>query len=90
MTDGGKVTEISKLQSQNKQLENTVSAYKERLKDFVELLPRSDVDKILLKYGVKDVLEVPNENGVNNHVATINGNKTTDSGIIYINIIMYF
>lgn len=85
MTDGGKVTELSKLQTQNKQLENSVSVYRQRLKDLMELLPKSDVDHLLQKYSVRDMLEVaPLENGVSNHVASINGSKTPDLGIFYV------
>lgn len=81
MTDNGKGTEMSKLQSQNKQLESTVSAYRQRLKDLVEILPKSDLDRLLLRHGLRDILEVPQQNGLDNHVASINGSKTPDLGI---------
>lgn len=80
MTDNGKGTEITKLQSQNKQLESTVSAYRQRLKDLVEILPKSDLDRLLLRHGLRDILEVPQQNGLDNHVASINGSKTPDLG----------
>ncbi|KAG4066325.1 hypothetical protein HA402_000549 [Bradysia odoriphaga] len=81
MTDNGKGTEITKLQSQNKQLESTVSAYRQRLKDLVEILPKSDLDRLLLRHGLRDILEVPQQNGLDNHVASMNGSKTPDLGI---------
>lgn len=81
MTDNGKGTEITKLQSQNKQLESTVSAYRQRLKDLVEILPKSDLDRLLLRHGLRDILEVPLQNGLDNHVASINGSKTPDLGM---------
>lgn len=81
MTDNGKGTEITKLQSQNKQLESTVSAYRQRLKDLVEILPKSDLDRLLLRLGLRDILEVPQQNGLDNHMASMNGNKTPDLGI---------
>lgn len=80
MNDNGKGTEISKLQSQNKQLECTVSAYRQRLKDLVEILPKSDLDRLLLRHGLRDILEVPQQNGLDDHVASINGSKTPDLG----------
>lgn len=81
MTDNGKGTETSKLQSQNKQLESTVTAYRQRLKDLVEILPKSDLDRLLLRHGLRDILEVPQQNGLDNHVASINGSKTPDLGM---------
>lgn len=81
MTDNGKGTEMSKLQSQNKQLESTVTAYRQRLKDLVEILPKSDLDRLLLRHGLRDILEVPQQNGLDNHVASINGSKTPDLGM---------
>lgn len=82
MTDGTKITELSKVQTQNKQLENSVSVYRQRLQDLVDLLPKSELDRLLQSYGIRDILEVaPLENGISNHVATINGRKTPDLGM---------
>ncbi|XP_058838812.1 PTB domain-containing adapter protein ced-6 [Topomyia yanbarensis] len=82
VNDSGKTVEASKLQTQNKQLENTVSVYRQRLKDLSELVSKPDLDKLLLRLGLRDICEVPAlENGVNNHMATVNGSKTPDLGI---------
>lgn len=83
VTDGTKVNELTKVQLQNKQLENTSAVYRQRLKDLVELVPKSELDRLLLRYGVREICEVPSivENGVSNHVATLNGNGTSDLGI---------
>ncbi|XP_055623078.1 PTB domain-containing adapter protein ced-6 [Toxorhynchites rutilus septentrionalis] len=82
VSDSGKTVEASKLQTQNKQLENTVNVYRQRLKDLSELVPKSDLDKLLLRLGLRDICEVPVlENSIENHTATVNGSKTPDLGI---------
>lgn len=74
MTDSGKQFEISKLQSHNKILEGTVQTYRERLREVAEILSKPDLDKMLLRLGVRDICEVQVETG------TIDGNKTPDLG----------
>ncbi|XP_062542637.1 PTB domain-containing adapter protein ced-6-like isoform X2 [Armigeres subalbatus] len=82
VNDSGKTVESSKLNSQNKQLENTVHAYRQRLKDLSELVSKPDLDKLLLRLGLRDICEVPAlENGIDSHVAAVNGSKTPDLGI---------
>ncbi|XP_059613255.1 PTB domain-containing adapter protein ced-6 [Phlebotomus argentipes] len=82
MNENGKFTEMTKLQSQNKHLDRTVTLYRQRLKELVEILPKSDLDRLLVRLGLKDILEVPvMENGIDNHTAAINGKKTPDLGI---------
>lgn len=75
MTDSGKQFEISKLQSHNKILEGTVQTYRDRLRDVAEIVSKSDLDKLLLRLGIRDICEVQvPEAGV------IDGNKTPDLG----------
>lgn len=74
MTDSGKQFEISKLQSHNKILEGTVQTYRDRLREVAEILSKSDLDKLLLRLGVRDICEVQVE------TAAIDGNKTPDLG----------
>uniref|UniRef100_A0A1B0CUG7 PID domain-containing protein n=1 Tax=Lutzomyia longipalpis TaxID=7200 RepID=A0A1B0CUG7_LUTLO len=82
MNENGKFTEMTKLQQQNKQLERTVTLYRQRLKELAEILPKSDLDRLLIRLGLKDILEVPvQENGLDNHTAAMNGKKTPDLGI---------
>lgn len=81
MNDSGKGSEIMKLQSQNKQLEGHLSAYRQRLKDLTELIPKSELDRVLSRYGLKDILEVQQENGIEAHFASINGSNTPDLGM---------
>lgn len=91
VSDSGKTVEASKLQSQNKQLENAVTVYRQRLRDLSELVSKPDLDKLLLRLGLRDICEMPPalENGVdhhhnnnhNNHMVAMNGNKTPDLGI---------
>lgn len=73
MTDSGKGNEIHKLQHHNKQLETQLSAYRQRLKDLTEMVPKNELERILLRYGLKDILEVPQEN---------NGTNTPDLGML--------
>lgn len=71
VSDGSKGSEMTKLQVQTKQLENTVHVYQQRLRDLAELLPKSDVARLVAAYGVRDLLEVPAlENG-----GLMNGHK---------------
>lgn len=82
VSDSGKSVEATKLQSQNKQLEHTANAYRQRLKDLSELVPKPDLDKLLLRHGLRDICEMPAiENGIESHMATVNGSKTPDLGI---------
>lgn len=75
MTDSGKQFEISKLQSHNKILENTVQTYRERLREVAEILSKPDLDKLLLRLGVREICEVPIA-----EPGAIDGNKTPDLG----------
>jgi PTB domain-containing engulfment adapter protein 1 len=75
MSDSGKQFEISKLQSHNKILENTVQVYRNRLREVSEILSKPDLDKLLLRLGVRDICEVP----VTEPIAS-DGNKTPDLG----------
>ncbi|XP_055532376.1 PTB domain-containing adapter protein ced-6 isoform X1 [Wyeomyia smithii] len=83
VSDSGKSVEATKLQGQNKQLENTINAYRQRLKDLSELVSKSDLDKLLLRLGLRDICELPAlENGIDSHhVNAVNGSKTPDLGI---------
>ncbi|XP_055321532.1 PTB domain-containing adapter protein ced-6 isoform X2 [Sitodiplosis mosellana] len=78
----GKTTEVAKLQSQNKYLEQKVEAYCQRLKDLADVVSKGELDRLLMRYGVRDILDLPQqENGIGNHVANINGSNTPDLGI---------
>lgn len=81
MTDSGKQFEISKLQSHNKILEGTVQTYRDRLREVAEILSKSDLDKLLLRLGVRDICEVPIA-----ETGAIDGNKTPDLGKLKVNI----
>lgn len=87
MTDGTKTTELYKLQTQNKQLENSVSVYRQRLKDLMDLVPRADLDRLLLRYGARDMLEVqpleiaPPTMAMNGGGGGGGGNKSLDLGL---------
>lgn len=82
MTESGKTPEVSKLQSQNKLLENQLAAYRQRIRDLTEHVAKSELDRILLRHGLRDILELPQqENGIDVHMANINGSNTPDLGM---------
>jgi hypothetical protein len=84
VNESGKTGEAAKVQAQNKQLENTVNAYRQRLKELTELVSKSDLDKLLIRLGLRDITEVPQlENGVDAHINNINGSKTPDLGDLH-------
>lgn len=81
VSDSGKGGEAAKIQTQNKLLEQQLNAYRQRLKDLSEVVSKNDLDRILLRYGLRDILEMPQpENGIGTHMANINGSNTPDLG----------
>lgn len=83
MTESGKTPEVSKLQLQNKLLENQLAAYRQRIKDLTEHVAKSEIDRILMRHGLRDILELPQqENGIDAHMANINGSNTPDLGML--------
>lgn len=64
MSDTGKTIESTKAQEQNQVLEKQIAVYKRRLREVTELLQKPDLDKILSKLKIRDLLELPVENGV--------------------------
>uniref|UniRef100_A0A182JI39 PID domain-containing protein n=1 Tax=Anopheles atroparvus TaxID=41427 RepID=A0A182JI39_ANOAO len=92
VSDSGKSLESVKLLTQKKQLEHTITAYRQRLRDLSELVSKAELEKLLLRMGLRDICEVPAlENGVdghstyssinNNNNNGVNGSKTPDLGI---------
>lgn len=81
MSEGGRSTELTKLQNQNKQLESNISLYRQRLKDLIDLVPKAELDKILIRHGLHDIFELPQpESELSAHMANINGSNTSDLG----------
>lgn len=52
------------MQAKNSSLEKTVAIYRQRLKELSEHLPRGELELLMQRMGVKDLFEVPQENGV--------------------------
>lgn len=67
------------LQTKNKQLEKMVTAYKNRMKEIVEMLPKSELEHFLNVHGLKDIYEVPTD--ADSETSHSNGKKTPDLGI---------
>lgn len=76
---------MSKLQLQNKYLENALVTFRQRLKELSETLSKSELERLLAKYGVKDICEMPqtemNGGSLDDNIPMMNGSKTPDSGI---------
>ncbi|XP_011205458.1 PTB domain-containing adapter protein ced-6 [Bactrocera dorsalis] len=65
-------TDLGKAQQQNAELEKAIAIYKSRLRELSLKLPKSELDSMLFKMGIKDILDLPAaENG-----ALTNGNAT--------------
>ncbi|XP_036330657.1 PTB domain-containing adapter protein ced-6 [Rhagoletis pomonella] len=65
-------TDLGKAQQQNAELEKALAIYKSRLRELSLKLPKSELDSMLFKMGIKDILDLPAaENG-----ALTNGNAT--------------
>lgn len=78
---------MSKLQVQNNFLEQKVQAYRQRLKDLADVVSKSELERILMRYGLRDIFEMPQqENGNGNHMGNFNGSNTPDLGKNSINI----
>lgn len=70
------------MQAQNQLLEQKVQAYRQRLKDLVDVVSKSDLDRILMRYGLRDIFEMPaQENGNGTHSSNFNGSNTPDLGM---------
>lgn len=95
VSDSGKSLESVKLLAQKKQLEHTITAYRQRLRDLSELVSKAELEKLLLKMGLRDICDVPalengvdghngynsNNNNINSNNHNVNGSKTPDLGI---------
>ncbi|XP_050074192.1 PTB domain-containing adapter protein ced-6 isoform X1 [Anopheles maculipalpis] len=95
VSDSGKSLESVKLLAQKKQLEHTIAAYRQRLRDLSELVSKAELEKLLLKSGLRDICDVPalengvdgqngynsNNNNINSNNHNVNGSKTPDLGI---------
>ncbi|KAI8040142.1 PTB domain-containing adapter protein ced-6 [Drosophila gunungcola] len=57
--EGTEKTNLSKAQQQINHLQQTVNAYKERLREISAKLPKAELDALLFNMGIKDVLEAP-------------------------------
>ncbi|XP_034101769.1 PTB domain-containing adapter protein ced-6 isoform X1 [Drosophila albomicans] len=70
--DSNEKTNLNKAQQQIEHLQNTIAIYKERLRELSNKLPKAELDAMLYKLGIKDIVEAPaNE---------LNGNETLSNG----------
>ncbi|XP_022231852.1 PTB domain-containing adapter protein ced-6 isoform X2 [Drosophila obscura] len=66
--DSTEKTNLSKAQQQINHLQQTVSLYKERLSELSAKLPKAELDAMLFKLGIKDILEAPPSNELQNGI----------------------
>uniref|UniRef100_A0A2M4A0X0 Putative cell death protein 6 n=1 Tax=Anopheles triannulatus TaxID=58253 RepID=A0A2M4A0X0_9DIPT len=79
VSDSGKSLESTKLLTQKKQLESTVTAYRQRLKELSELVSKSDLEKLLVRHGLRDICDAPpSERDENGSVDGHNGYNGTN------------
>lgn len=64
-------------QPQIKELEKTISIYKQRLTELSNVVSKSELDRMLSRLGIKDILEVPSE--CSNPVASINSSNSNST-----------
>lgn len=58
-----------------------MTAYRQRLRDLSEIVSKNDLERLLVRLGLRDILEVPQENGTGDGAGGVNGSKTPDLGI---------
>lgn len=58
-----------------------MASYRKRLQDLSEIVPKSDLEQLLVRLGLRNILEVPEEQTLDNNLVSINGSKTPDLGI---------
>jgi len=67
--DSNEKTNLSKAQQQIEHLQQTIAIYKDRLQELSTKLPKAELDAMLFKLGIKDIVEEP--------LNELNGNETT-------------
>ncbi|XP_067631149.1 PTB domain-containing adapter protein ced-6 [Eurosta solidaginis] len=65
-------TDLGKAQQQNAELEKSLAIYKSRLRELSLKLPKSELDTMLFKMGIKDILDLP----ATENAPLTNGNAT--------------
>lgn len=71
--DSTEKTNLSKAQQQIEHLQQTIAIYKERLRELSAKLPKAELDAMLYKLGIKDIVEAPSQE-------LHNGNETLSNG----------
>ncbi|KAH8280352.1 hypothetical protein KR018_003190, partial [Drosophila ironensis] len=78
-------TNLNKAQLQISLLQQTVNAYKERLREISAKLPKSELDAVLVNMGIKDILEAPSTelpNGVDAATEALSNGKLDDDKLL--------
>lgn len=83
--DSNEKTNLNKAQQQIEHLQQTIAIYKERLRELSAKLPKSELDAMLFKLNIKDILEAPAPNELTNGNETLsNGKLGKHNYIVYI------
>lgn len=83
---GSNSGDVPKLQSQNKYLETSVASYRARLVALADYVSKTDLERVLTKFGVRNITELPPQpaapmNGTEEHVGTMNGKMMPEIGM---------
>ncbi|EDW02388.1 GH21964 [Drosophila grimshawi] len=70
--DSNEKTNLNKAQQQIEHLQQTIAVYRDRLRELSAKLPKAELDAMLYKLGIKDIVEAP--------IQELNGNETLSNG----------
>ncbi|EDW57144.1 PTB domain-containing adapter protein ced-6 [Drosophila virilis] len=80
--DSTEKTNLSKAQQQIEHLQQTIAIYKERLRELSAKLPKAELDAMLYKLGIKDIVEAPSQELHNGNETLSNGKLDEDKLLI--------
>ncbi|KAH8252886.1 hypothetical protein KR032_002335, partial [Drosophila birchii] len=84
--DSTEKTNLNKAQQQINHLQQTVNAYQERLREVSAKLPKAELDALLFKMGIKDILEAPStelqQNGIEVATEALSNGKLDDDKLL--------
>ncbi|XP_064548012.1 PTB domain-containing adapter protein ced-6 [Drosophila montana] len=80
--DSTEKTNLSKAQQQIEHLQQTIAIYKERLRELSAKLPKAELDAMLYKLNIKDIVEAPSQELHNGNETLSNGKLDEDKLLI--------
>ncbi|KAH8407526.1 hypothetical protein KR222_004924 [Zaprionus bogoriensis] len=81
--DSNEKTNLNKAQQQIEHLQQTIAIYRERLRELSAKLPKAELDAMLFKLGIKDILEAPASEQLNgNAESTLSNGKLDEDKLL--------